>query len=69
MRWDRHGLNPSLGKSLLFEVVDVLCSGSGSECAASAPRSKTVSSPRGDLQTVTSKALPHESFLPFVSPE
>ena len=25
MRWDRHGIRPSLGKSLLFEVVDVLC--------------------------------------------
>ena len=40
MRWDRHGLNPSLGKSLLFEVVDILCSGSGSSVPRALRESK-----------------------------
>lgn len=71
MRWDRHGIRPSLGKSLLFEVVDVLCPGPGSAkgIVPRALRDQNCLSPRGDLQTVTSKALPHKSFLLFVSSE
>jgi hypothetical protein len=53
------GLSPSLGKSLLFEVVDVLCPGPG-PAMLFVPRALRGSSHLNhgaDLQTVTSKGL------------